>query len=120
MGRNNQTAMTRPEFFVYVCDIYSSPYPLLINNANQCTYLAKSLDFKRLQCMGQTCYGFSGIDYPKTKQELVQYAAQNIYSSQEELLDLIRSLPNRTYRNAADVAKALGEIKQTRAKTASA
>jgi hypothetical protein len=62
----------------------------------------------------------SGIDYPKTKQELVQYAAQNIYSSQEELLDLIRSLPNRTYRNAADVAKALGEIKQTRAKTASA
>jgi hypothetical protein len=62
----------------------------------------------------------SGIDYPKTKQELVQHAAQNIYSSQEELLDLIRSLPNRTYRNAADVAKALGEIKQTRAKTASA
>ena len=62
----------------------------------------------------------SGVDFPKTKQELVQYAAQNIYSLQEELLDLIRSLPNRTYRNAADVAKALGEIKQTRAKTASA
>ena len=62
----------------------------------------------------------SGIDYPKTKQELVQYAAQKISSSQEEILDLIRSLPNRTYRNAADVAKALGEIKQTRARTASA
>ncbi|HEU4443511.1 MAG TPA: DUF2795 domain-containing protein [Nitrososphaeraceae archaeon] len=62
----------------------------------------------------------SGIDYPKTKQELVQYAAQNIYSLQEELLDLILSLPNRTYRNAADVAKALGEIKRTRAMTASA
>jgi hypothetical protein len=61
----------------------------------------------------------SGIDYPKTKQELVEYAAQRISSSQEELLDLIRSLPNRPYRNAADVAKALGEIKQTRARTAS-
>ena len=66
----------------------------------------------------------SGVDYPKPKQELVEYAERKYFSSsQEQLLDLMRSLPNRTYRNAADVAKSLDEIKQikqTRARTASA
>ena len=52
MGRDNQTAMTKPKFFIDVFDIHiSSPYPWLINDWNQFTYLAKSLDFKRLQCM---------------------------------------------------------------------
>jgi hypothetical protein len=56
MGRDNQAEMTKTQVLhmcVCVCDTYSSPYHWLINNANQCTYLAKSLDFKRLQCMAR-------------------------------------------------------------------
>lgn len=57
----------------------------------------------------------AGIDYPKTKEELVEYASRRISSSdKEDVLDLIRSLPNRVYRDAADVAIALGEIKSRR------
>jgi len=63
----------------------------------------------------------SGVDCPKTKQELVEHAGRKNYSSsQEPLLDLIRSLPNRAYIDAADIAKSLGKIKQTRARIASA
>jgi hypothetical protein len=51
----------------------------------------------------------AGIHYPKTKEELVEYASQKI--SNEELLKLIKSFPNRVYRDSAEVAKALGELK---------
>ena len=52
----------------------------------------------------------SGIQYPKTREELVNYAAERV--SDEELMNLIRSLPTREYRDSADVAIALGEVKQ--------
>jgi hypothetical protein len=52
----------------------------------------------------------SGIQYPKTREELVNYAARK--SSDEELINLIKSLPARQYRDSADVATALGEVKQ--------
>lgn len=50
-----------------------------------------------------------GIDYPKTKEELVNHASQKI--SERNLIDLIQSLPSRMYRDSADVAIALGEVK---------
>ena len=53
----------------------------------------------------------SGIQYPKTKEDLVQYASQKASTIGQELLDLIRSLPVRTYRDSAEVAIALGELK---------
>src|SRR5919106_4992558 len=52
-----------------------------------------------------------GIKYPKTKQELEQYSSQKSSTIGEEVLKLIQSLPDRTYRNAAEIAMALGEIK---------
>ncbi len=52
----------------------------------------------------------SGIQYPKTREELVDYASVRV--SDEELINLIRSLPTREYRDSADVAIALGEVKQ--------
>jgi hypothetical protein len=52
----------------------------------------------------------SGIQYPKTKEDLVQYASQKASTVGQELLDLIRSLPGRTYRDSAEVAMALGEF----------
>jgi hypothetical protein len=53
----------------------------------------------------------SGIQYPKSKQDLVQYATQKISTIGKDLYDLIKSLPSRTYRDSADVAVALGELK---------
>ena len=52
----------------------------------------------------------SGIQYPKTKQDLVQYTSQKA-TIRQDLFDLIKSLPNRTYRDSAEVAVALGELK---------
>jgi hypothetical protein len=56
----------------------------------------------------------SGIHYPKTKEDLVQYASQKISTTGQELFDLIRSLPERTYRDSAELAIALGELKSGR------
>ena len=53
----------------------------------------------------------SGIQYPKSKQDLVQYASQKVSTVGQDLYDLIKSLPSRTYRDSADVAIALGELK---------
>jgi hypothetical protein len=53
----------------------------------------------------------SGIQYPKTKQDLIQYISQKISTIGTDLYDLIKSLPSRTYRDSADVAIALGELK---------
>jgi hypothetical protein len=52
----------------------------------------------------------SGIRYPRTKEELVNYTSRRVLD--EELMSIIRSLPTREYRDSADVAIALGEVKQ--------
>jgi Protein of unknown function (DUF2795)/Zinc finger, C2H2 type len=53
----------------------------------------------------------SGIQYPKTKEGLIDYVSQKHSTGGEDLFDLIKSLPNRTYRDSAEVAIALGELK---------
>jgi Protein of unknown function (DUF2795) len=53
----------------------------------------------------------SGIEYPKTKKDLVEFASRKALTISQELLDLISSLPDRTYRDSAEVAVALGELK---------
>ena len=52
-----------------------------------------------------------GIRYPKTKDELFEIAMQRISATSPDLLGLIDSLPNRNYRDSAEVAIALGELK---------
>ena len=54
---------------------------------------------------------FSGIKYPKTKEGLVDYASQKLSVIGNDLFHLIESLPARTYRDSAEVAIALGELK---------
>ena len=56
----------------------------------------------------------AGIQYPKTKEDLVQYVSQKVSTISQDLFDLIKSLPSRTYRDSADVAVALGELKSGR------
>jgi hypothetical protein len=53
----------------------------------------------------------SGIQYPKTKEGLMEYVSQKRSTVAEDIFDLIKSLPNRTYRDSAEVAVAFGELK---------
>jgi hypothetical protein len=54
----------------------------------------------------------SGIKYPKSKEEIIDYiTARPQIKVKKELIDLIQNLPERTYRDSAEVAIALGEIK---------
>jgi hypothetical protein len=55
----------------------------------------------------------AGIHYPKIKRDLVQYASHNV-SKTSNLFELIKSLPERTYRDSAEVAIALGELKSAK------
>jgi hypothetical protein len=53
----------------------------------------------------------SGIQYPKSKEALVEYVSQKLATVGKDVFSLIESLPNRTYRDSAEVAMALGELK---------
>lgn len=51
-----------------------------------------------------------GIDYPQSKQGLLDYAARRL-PPDSEVLEAIRSLPDRNYRDAADVGVGFGQSK---------
>ena len=53
----------------------------------------------------------SGIQYPKTKEGLMEYVSKKRSTVGEDLFDLIKSLPNHNYRDSAEVAVAFGELK---------
>ena len=54
----------------------------------------------------------SGIKYPKSKEEIIDYIiSRPQIKVKKELIDLIQNLPERPYRDSAEVAIALGEIK---------
>ena len=54
----------------------------------------------------------SGIKYPKSKEEIIDYiTSRPQIKVKKELIGLIQNLPERTYRDSAEVAIALGEIK---------
>lgn len=53
----------------------------------------------------------AGIDFPKAKDEVVQYAASRL-PPDSPVLDAIRGLPEGTYRTASDIAQGFGEEKR--------
>src|SRR5215212_852676 len=55
----------------------------------------------------------SGIKFPKDKNKLVDYAKEkkSKVKSSDEIIELIKELPDRRYDNMADIEKALGEIR---------
>jgi hypothetical protein len=56
---------------------------------------------------------FSGIEFPKDKNELVDYAKENKskVESLDELIEIIKKLPDTKYHNMADIEKGLGKIR---------
>ena len=55
----------------------------------------------------------SGADFPKKKNELIECAEANKskVEAAEEVIQVIRELPGRTYNNMADVEKAVAEVR---------
>jgi Protein of unknown function (DUF2795) len=55
----------------------------------------------------------SGVDFPKTRSELLTYAKRNRQKvkAAEEIIQIIRELPERRYKSMADVEKALAKIR---------
>ena len=55
----------------------------------------------------------SGIEFPKNKNELLDYAKKNKakVESSDEIIEVIKELPDIKYHKMADVEKALGEIR---------
>lgn len=55
----------------------------------------------------------SGADFPKRKNELIDCAEANKakVEAAEEVIQVIRELPERTYSNMADVEKAVAEVR---------
>jgi hypothetical protein len=66
----------------------------------------------------------AGIRFPKSKNEIISYTSSKreskVKDEEKELFNLIKSLPERTYRDSAEVAIAIGEIKSGRKKIRSA
>ncbi|MBD0359629.1 MAG: DUF2795 domain-containing protein [Nitrososphaeraceae archaeon] len=54
----------------------------------------------------------SGIEFPKDKNELVDYAKENKakVKSSDQIIEVIKELPDRKYHNMVDIEKAIGEI----------
>jgi hypothetical protein len=54
---------------------------------------------------------FSGIEFPKDKNELVDYVKENKakVESLDEVIEIIKELPDTKYHNMADIEKELGE-----------
>jgi hypothetical protein len=55
----------------------------------------------------------SGIDFPKNKGKIIDYAEKNKEKIEEpkEVINTLKEIPDRRYYNMADVEKALGEIR---------
>jgi hypothetical protein len=53
--------------------------------------------------MADVEHAIKGIDFPKNKNEVIQYAKNNKASS--DIVADLQELPDRTYNNAADLAQ---------------
>ena len=51
----------------------------------------------------------AGIDYPKSKQELVDYARSQ--GAPDQVIDLMKKMEDQEFRNPTDVSKSIGKLK---------
>lgn len=49
-----------------------------------------------------------GIDFPANRQNLVDHARAN--KADEQVLDILKRMPDKEYRNMADVTKSMGRL----------
>ena len=53
--------------------------------------------------MADVEHAIKGIDFPKSKNEIVSYAKSN--NASNEIVADLQEIPDRTYNNAADLAQ---------------
>ena len=53
--------------------------------------------------MADVEHALKGIDFPKNKNEIVQYAQE--HNASNEIVSDLKALPDRQYNNAADLAQ---------------
>ena len=49
-----------------------------------------------------------GVDYPATKEDLIRHAQQQ--GADQQVLESLKHLPDKTFEGPAGVSKAIGEI----------
>ena len=50
-----------------------------------------------------------GVDYPVSKQELIEHA-KNSNDSNQDVIDVLNQMPDREYNSPVDVNKEVGKI----------
>lgn len=57
----------------------------------------------------QVAQALGGIDFPKRKQELRQYAREHNKDNDPDVLDVLDRIPDREYGSMADVERGVSE-----------
>ena len=58
----------------------------------------------------QIAQALGGLDYPKRKDEVVDYARQHNVDNNPDVIDVLERLPDREYGSMADLEKAVGRV----------
>lgn len=60
------------------------------------------------QSPANVTHHLSGIDFPASRSDLEQHAKDN--GAENDVLDVIRQMPDQQYGSMADVTKGVGEV----------
>ncbi len=60
----------------------------------------------------QVAQALEGLDYPRQKREIVDYAIRHTVTHSPDVIRVIERIPDREYGSMADVEKSIGEIEQ--------
>ncbi|MGY2462474.1 DUF2795 domain-containing protein [Vreelandella sulfidaeris] len=60
------------------------------------------------QSPANVTHHLSGIDFPASRSDLERHAKEN--GAEEDVLDVIRDMPDQEYGSMADVTKGVGEV----------
>lgn len=64
---------------------------------------------ERAPSAGDIEHALKGVDFPQTRQGLIEAASANAASP--ETVSILREFPDQEYRDSAEVARALGEVR---------
>jgi hypothetical protein len=66
------------------------------------------MEEKTMVSTGEVLEYLRGIDLPKSKSELVQYAQSK--NAPKDVIDLLNRIPDQQFGNAADITHAIGQV----------
>jgi type III secretion system FlhB-like substrate exporter len=63
--------------------------------------------------LGEKLLPLEGIEFPKDKNKVIDYAEKNKtkLDEAEQVINTLKEIPDKTYHNMAEVEKALGTIR---------